>query len=57
VTAAAGRLEQRGLISGGRGHIVVKGREQLTEVACSCYLRDRQTYEQGMGVPPSARRY
>jgi CRP-like cAMP-binding protein len=57
VTVAAGQLEQRGLISGGRGHIVVKGREQLMEAACSCYLLDQRTYEQGMGVPPSARRY
>jgi hypothetical protein len=57
VTVAAGRLEQRGLISGGRGHIVVSDRERLTAAACSCYLLDRQTYEQGMGVPPGARRY
>lgn len=57
VTVAAGRLEQRGLVSGGRGHIVIEDRERLAEAACSCYHLDRQTYEQGMGVPPSARRY
>lgn len=57
VTVAAGRLEQRGLIRGGRGHIVLQGREQLMKVACSCYLLDRQTYEQGMRVPPTTRRY
>lgn len=57
VTVAAGRLEQRGLISGGRGHIVVNDRERLSQVACSCYHLDRQTYEHGMGVPPSYRRY
>lgn len=57
VTVAAGRLEQRGLISGGRGHIVVNDREQLAAVACSCYRLDRQTYEHGMGVPPTVRRY
>jgi hypothetical protein len=57
VTVAAGRLEQRGLISGGRGHIVVIDREQLAQAACSCYWLDRQTYEHGMGVPPSVRRY
>jgi len=57
VTVAAGRLEQRGLISGGRGHIVVERREQLVEAACSCYLLDRRTYEQGMGVPPGTRLY
>ena len=57
VTVAAGRLEQRGLISGGRGHIVLKERDPLIEAACSCYLLDRHTYEQGMGVPPSPRRY
>jgi hypothetical protein len=57
VSVAAGRLEQRGLISGGRGHIVVERREQLMEAACSCYMLDRRTYEQGMGVPPGTRRY
>jgi CRP-like cAMP-binding protein len=57
VTVAAGRLEQHGLIGGGRGHIVLKDRERLKAVACSCYRLDRRTYEQGMGVPPSPRRY
>jgi Crp-like helix-turn-helix protein len=57
VTVAAGRLEQRGLIAGGRGHILVKDRDELIGAACSCYLLDRQTYEQGMGVPPGRRLY
>ncbi len=29
----------------------------LLESSLRCYLQDRQTYEQGMGVPPSQRRY
>lgn len=57
VTVAAGLLEQRGYISNSRGHIVVLNRPALLETACTCYLQDRQTYEQGMGVPPSNRRY
>jgi hypothetical protein len=57
VTVAAGKLEQRGFITGGRGHIIVKNREELLQAACSCYLLDRQTYELGMGVPPGRRRY
>jgi len=57
VTVAAGQLEQRGHISCSRGHIVVLDREGLMQAACSCYLQDRQTYEHGMGVPPSPRRY
>jgi hypothetical protein len=57
VTVAAGLLEERGLISARRGQITVLDREGLLRSACSCYLRDRQTYEEGMGVPPSRRRY
>lgn len=57
VTVAAGQLEQRGCIGNSRGHITVLDRAGLLEIACSCYLQDRQTYEQGMGVPPSRRRY
>lgn len=57
VTVAAGQLEQRGLIACGRGHILVLDRAGLIEAACGCYQQDRQTYEQGMRVPPSRRRY
>jgi hypothetical protein len=57
VTVAAGVLEERGLISARRGQITVLDREGLLRAACSCYLRDRQTYEEGMAVPPSRRRY
>lgn len=57
VTVAVGQLEQRGNISCSRGHIVVQDRPGLLESTCACYLQDRQTYEQGMGVPPSQRRY
>ena len=57
VTVAAGQLEERGLIEGGRGRIVLRDRPGLMAVACPCYLQDMQTYEQGMGVPPGRRRY
>jgi hypothetical protein len=57
VTVAAGQLEERGLIAGGRGRIVLKDRPGLMSAACSCYLQDQQTYEHGMGVPPGRRRY
>jgi DNA-binding transcriptional MocR family regulator len=57
VTVAAGLLEERGLISARRGQITLLDRAGLMRTACSCYLRDRQTYEEGMGVPPSRRRY
>lgn len=57
VTVAAGLLEERGLIGAKRGQITVLNREGLLRAACGCYLRDRQTYEEGMGVPPSRRRY
>jgi hypothetical protein len=57
VTVAAGELEQRGLLDGGRGHIVLRDRAGLMAAACSCYVQDQQTYEHGMGVPPGRRRY
>ena len=57
VTVAAGLLEERGLITGGRGHIVLRDRPGLLAAACGCYVQDRETYEHGMGVPPSRRRY
>jgi CRP-like cAMP-binding protein len=57
VTVAAGMLEDRGLISARRGQLTVLDRDGLLRSACGCYLRDRQTYEEGMGVPPARRRY
>lgn len=57
VTVAAGELEERGLISCGRGRMVLRDRAGLLEAACGCYLQDQQTYEHGMGVPPGRRRY
>jgi hypothetical protein len=57
VTVAAGVLEERRCIKGGRGHIEVLDREELLKAACGCYFQDRQTYEHGMGVPPVQRRY
>ncbi len=57
VTVAAGQLEVLGHIRCGRGRIEILDRAGLQEAACGCYLEDRETYEHGMGVPPSQRRY
>jgi len=57
VTVAAGQLEQRGVVGCGRGRIAVLDRAGLLQVACPCYIQDRQTYEHAMGVPPERRRY
>jgi CRP-like cAMP-binding protein len=37
VTLTAGRLQERGLIRCGRGHIVVLDRTRLEDAACECY--------------------
>jgi hypothetical protein len=50
VTVAAGSFERQGLISRGRGHIVLVDRQGLVAASCSCYLMDRGSYHVGMGV-------
>ena len=44
VTAAAGALQDMGLIRYTRGELTVLDREGLEAEACSCYAVDRQTY-------------
>ncbi|MEO7255328.1 MAG: Crp/Fnr family transcriptional regulator, partial [Casimicrobium sp.] len=45
VTAAAGHLQDAGLISYRRGHISVLNREGLERSACECYAVLKQDYE------------
>ena len=48
VTAAAGALQQVGLISYRRGLIRVQKRKQLEETACECYQATKNMYERIM---------
>ena len=48
VTAAAGALQQSGLISYSRGRLTVLDRKGLERAACSCYAADRKTYAELM---------
>ena len=45
VTTAANALQRRGAISYHRGNIHLLDRMVLEQVACSCYLTDRESYE------------
>lgn len=45
VTLAAGMLHQAGLIDYARGHVTVKNREKLQDVACECYRVVRDEFE------------
>jgi len=49
VTAAAGSLQKRKLISYTRGVITVLDRKGLEAAACGCYLADRRTYDRILG--------
>lgn len=44
ITAAAGALQDEGLISYRRGELTVLDRSGLEAAACGCYAADRQTY-------------
>lgn len=46
ITAAAGDLQDAGLIRYHRGQITVLNRRGLERAACACYAADRQMYEQ-----------
>jgi hypothetical protein len=54
ITLATGRLERRGLIGTGRGHILLLDRTGLAAEACSCYAANLRTYVQAIKRPPSA---
>jgi Mn-dependent DtxR family transcriptional regulator len=45
VTAAAGGLQQGGLIEYRRGDLTVLDRAGLEAAACGCYAADRQAYD------------
>ena len=45
VTAAAGRLQERGLISYVRGHIRILDREGVKACSCECHARTKAEYE------------
>src|SRR3984893_18256259 len=45
VTAAAGQLQQAGLIQYRRGHITVLDRERLEQRACECYAVVKKEYD------------
>lgn len=49
VTAAAGALQDAGLIRYARGNMSILNRSGLEEAACSCYESDAEVYAQQMG--------
>lgn len=44
VTLAAGMLHQAGLIDYSRGHVTIKNRQKLEDVACECYRTVRNEF-------------
>ncbi|MDO8419536.1 MAG: Crp/Fnr family transcriptional regulator [Rubrivivax sp.] len=48
ITAAAGALQRRGLITYHRGDVRVQDRKGLEQAACSCYASDLATYHEHM---------
>lgn len=44
ITAAAGALQEKGLIEYRRGKMTVLNRKALEAAACSCYVADRRAY-------------
>lgn len=54
VTVAAGALQHAGLIRYQRGWITICDRPGLQNLACSCYVKDSETYFLGMRFPPHA---
>ena len=55
VTAAAGQLQQKGLIGYVRGNMTVLDRKGLEAAACSCYAADSAVYAQTMTAPKQVR--
>lgn len=51
VTEAAGKLQERGVISYRRGNISVLDRERLEEMSCECYAVVRKETDRLMGRP------
>ena len=44
VTLAAGALHESGLIDYSRGHVTIKNRQKLEDVACECYRTVRDEF-------------
>ena len=54
VTEAAGKLQDRGVISYHRGHITVLDRPQLEELCCECYAVVRKESDRLLHYVPSS---
>ena len=50
ITVAAGALQEAGLISYHRGHVVIRDREGLTNASCECYQVTARSIERSMGA-------
>lgn len=50
VTAAAGALQKRGIISYNRGRMAILGRQKLEETACECYWIVREERDRLNGI-------
>ena len=53
VTAAAGKLQQAGLIRYSRGRITVLDREKLEQRTCECYAVVKKEYDRLLPATPS----
>jgi CRP-like cAMP-binding protein len=49
VTVAAGRLQDAGAISYGRGHIKILDRQKLEEISCECYQVVKDEFDRLLG--------
>ena len=54
ITRAAGALQRHGLISYGRGYLMLLDEPGLLTTACPCYRADLDLYEQAFAAPPHA---
>lgn len=54
VTRAAGELQRRGLISYGRGYLMLLHERGLESVSCPCYQADLIFYDQAFSLPMDA---
>ena len=49
ITAAAGQLQCTGLIEYRLGNLTVPNRTGLEAAACSCYAKDKKSYQRFLG--------
>jgi hypothetical protein len=52
VTAAAGKLQRRGVIRYARGQITVLDREKLEELSCECYSAVKKETDRLLQIRP-----